>query len=302
MIANRVRRTNEFDRVKEQTAAHTQSKELYARHTTDGFPFRHIRNIMKLNRNRIDDLTVSLLGEVAGTEHESYLASMRGRYGFLLMRLSETVSTGKVLDVGSSPGLFTELIRRAGYDTVGLDLNPHKRFPPAAGGLSKNLFLDLKIPVVGADAVQAPFPFKDNSFDAVMLNETIEHFIGSPLSCLNEIRRVLRPGGSLFLTTPNVVALSNRIRMLAGLNIYTPVEILVNVTPYKLHNREYAMYELEDLLLRANFTAEEKRHVNLGGVRLSGVLKVTRDVYYAITLLYPQFRTNLYVRAVPKNK
>ncbi len=249
---------------------------------------------------KIEELTTTLFREIAGTEHEKYLSEMRGRYGFLLARLSETMRTGRILDIGASPGLFTELLRRAGYDAVGIDLNPHKRFPPAAGGKSTNLFLDMKIPVVGADAAQAPFPLKDDSFDAVMLNETIEHFLGSPLPCLNEIRRVLRPGGSLFLTTPNVVALSNRIRMLAGKNIYTPVEVLVNVAPYKLHNREYGMYEIEDLLCRAGFTAEEKRHLNLGGVQLSGALKAVRAVYYAVTALYPRFRTNLYVRAVPK--
>jgi SAM-dependent methyltransferase len=47
----------------------------------------------------------------------------------------------------------------------------------------------------------APLPFDDGSFDLVLLAETIEHVRDVQL-LLSEIRRVLRPGGTLALTTP----------------------------------------------------------------------------------------------------
>jgi SAM-dependent methyltransferase len=47
----------------------------------------------------------------------------------------------------------------------------------------------------------APLPFDDSSFDLVLCTETIEHVRDVQL-LLSEVRRVLRPGGTLALTTP----------------------------------------------------------------------------------------------------
>jgi hypothetical protein len=81
-----------------------------------------------------------------------------------------------------------------------------------------------------------------------------------------------------------------------GRNIYTGVELLINVAPYKLHNREYAMYELEDLAARAGFVVAEKQWLNLGGGGGS-MKKAARPLYYAATSLWPAFRSNLFIRA-----
>ncbi|MEW5944604.1 MAG: class I SAM-dependent methyltransferase [bacterium] len=242
-----------------------------------------------------------LLADVAGAGHETYLAEMRGRYAFLLKRIGETVGRGTVLDVGASPGLFTELLRRSGFDAVGIDLHPDKRFPRAAGGEHANLFAAFGIPVVKSDVATEPFPFRDAAFDAVMMNETIEHLVGSPLRCLEEIRRVLRPAGRLFLTTPNVASLSNRLKFLCGRNIYTPVEVLVNVQPYKLHNREYTMGEILDLLRRAGLRVIEKGHYNFGGAPAGAAETAAKKAYYALTALFPAGRSNIYVCAAPES-
>jgi SAM-dependent methyltransferase len=250
---------------------------------------------MALNRKKINDLINGLSIEVAGTVHEPYLDEMRLRYEFLLRRTGENLPSGRVLDVGASPGIFTLLMIRAGYDTVGLDLFPHKRFPSASGKNEINLFIEKGIPVVGADVAASPFPMADSAFDAVMMNETIEHLSCSPLPCLKEICRTLKPGGLLFLSTPNVVSLANRIRFLAGRNIYTRIEALVNVAPYKLHSREYAMYELEDILGRAGFRVIEKQWLNLGGAPAHKIRKFARSIYYASTALFPRGRSNLFI-------
>ncbi len=47
----------------------------------------------------------------------------------------------------------------------------------------------------------APFPFADTAFDLVLCAETIEH-VRDLQGLLSEVRRVLRPGGTLALTTP----------------------------------------------------------------------------------------------------
>ncbi len=69
--------------------------------------------------------------------------------------------------------------------------------------------------------LDCPLPFEDNAFDAVLCFESVEHF-PDPARLINELGRVTRQGGSLILTTPNV--------------LWEPIHALAAVT--KLHHSE----------------------------------------------------------------
>jgi SAM-dependent methyltransferase len=100
---------------------------------------------------------------------------------------------------------------------------------------------------------EEPFPFDDDAFDVVLFCEVIEHLLMNPLAALREINRVLREGGRLVLTTPNVNRLDNVLSMVAGANIYDPYS---GYGPYGRHNREYNKHELTRLLEFAGFEIE----------------------------------------------
>jgi len=108
---------------------------------------------------------------------------------------------------------------------------------------------------VEADA----FPYTDESFDVVLFCEIIEHLLADPVRALVEVRRVLKPGGTLVLTTPNVARLDNVRKAIAGRNVYDPYS---GYGPYGRHNREYTQEELFALLdangfsVRTMFTAD----------------------------------------------
>jgi SAM-dependent methyltransferase len=89
------------------------------------------------------------------------------------------------------------------------------------------------------------FPYPDGEFDLVIFAEIIEHLLNDPCKVLREIKRVLKPGGVLILTTPNVARLENVARLIHGVNIYDPYS---GYGPYGRHNREYNCHELEQLL------------------------------------------------------
>ncbi len=98
------------------------------------------------------------------------------------------------------------------------------------------------------------FPFDDASLDAVLFCEIIEHLLMNPVAVLREISRILRPGGSLVLTTPNVCRLPNMVHLIEGHSIYDPYS---GYGPYGRHNREYTMAELVSLLEFVGFDVVE---------------------------------------------
>lgn len=98
-----------------------------------------------------------------------------------------------------------------------------------------------------------PFPFENEEFDVVLFCEIIEHLLINPAAVLKEIKRVLKPNGTLILTTPNVSRLENVARMIAGVNIYDPYS---GYGPYGRHNREYNKHELYLLLNYLGFTVD----------------------------------------------
>jgi SAM-dependent methyltransferase len=109
----------------------------------------------------------------------------------------------RALDLGCGDGRLTTLLRAraltaADVSRVALD-RASSRLPGAT-----------LVPL----EPDAPLPFADSAFDLVLCAETIEHVRDVQL-LLSEVRRVLRPGGELALTTPSHSRLTG-LRVLAG--------------------------------------------------------------------------------------
>jgi SAM-dependent methyltransferase len=108
-------------------------------------------------------------------------------------------SLGTVLDAPSGQGALSRDLEHRGY-TVFL------------GDLAKDNVLYQNGRLSQFD-IGAGWPFKNNSFDYIMCIEGIEH-IENPHHVLRESFRVLRDGGYLVVTTPNIMTIKSRIRFL----------------------------------------------------------------------------------------
>lgn len=107
------------------------------------------------------------------------------------------------------------------------------------------------------DAEKDTFPYADASFDTVLCCELLEHLTADPMHMMSEIHRVLKPGGTLLITTPNVA--SHRA-IHAILNGYHPSFFPAYILPRKpgedaeaRHNREYTAKEVHLLFWEAGF-------------------------------------------------
>lgn len=75
--------------------------------------------------------------------------------------------------------------------------------------IRQNRKLPKKIPIHKDVSLHEPLPFADNSFDVVVLSEVLEH-LGTYLMVIAETGRILKSGGYLIFTTPNIHRLHSR--------------------------------------------------------------------------------------------
>lgn len=97
---------------------------------------------------------------------------------------------GRVLDVGCGTGGLLDELRQAGCETCGVELNPD----------SVKTCLEKGLDVRCGDLSGMDFP--DDMFDTVILWHSLEH-LPSPREALAKIMHILKPGGKLFIYSPN---------------------------------------------------------------------------------------------------
>jgi SAM-dependent methyltransferase len=163
----------------------------------------------------------------------------------------------RVLDLGCGEGHFAALLVQAGMSVVAADiaLEPLRRAREAHPGIEL-----CKL------APDAPLPFEDCRFDAVWAGEVIEH-VADTQSWLSEVRRVLRSGGTLLLSTPDHGPLS-RIAMALSRRHFEQ-----RLDPRSDHLRFYTRHALAALLCDFGFEAID--------VRGAGGLPGARRVLFA---------------------
>lgn len=111
---------------------------------------------------------------------------------------------------------------------------------------------ELSFPMLNLDVERERFPFPDAHFDVALCCELIEHLTADPLHMLIELNRVLKWGGLLILTTPNIASAFSIGKALAGNSPYVYGEY-VPKSHGDRHSREYAPSEIKTALNAAGF-------------------------------------------------
>lgn len=136
-------------------------------------------------------------------DHESEdFARMRGiarQHATMLARSTGPAKGLRLLDIGCSNGLFLDEVRRAGFAVCGAELSPE------SSAFARSHF---DLPVHTGNWRDANFA--DGSFDVVTLFDVIEH-LADPQGELRAIIRLLKPGGLLLQSTPDINGLFPRL-------------------------------------------------------------------------------------------
>lgn len=211
------------------------------------------------------------------TTHERYYRLGKnywwfyGKYRLVLSLLKTYVpafSTQpiKIFDAGCGPGHFMELLREHG-ELVGTDY-AHERI----------LFARREGYLETAQADLRSIPFQDASFDLITTIDTIEH-IREDRAALQELLRVLKPGGVLALTVPAFMLLWGSHDENQG------------------HHKRYRVPEMEGMLAQAGFEVIKATYAELVWfLPLLGIrkLKALKEYFYPAApkddfLLFPDW-------------
>lgn len=144
----------------------------------------------------------------------------------------------KILDVGCGNGWQTQFFLE-NNDVYGVDISEANIKQANSRGIKAQV-LDL----------EKPLPFADEYFDVVVCSEVLEHLF-FPAEVIAEIKRVLKTGGKLILSVPNLYCLGNRLAMLYGKKT-TLIEYPFN----EEHIRHYSISGLKKILRSLGFRLE----------------------------------------------
>ena len=115
-----------------------------------------------------------------------------GLWNRRLKIVKKFIRTGKLIDVGCGEGLFIYCAGQQGYDVSGVEISDF------AVQYAKEKF---KLNIINSKLEESNLP--ENSFDIITFWHVLEH-LSSPDITLKEAYRILKPGGFLFLSTPNI--------------------------------------------------------------------------------------------------
>ena len=213
----------------------------------------------------------------------------------------------KILELGANPYFLTEMIQsRFGSEIqtngcpLGLtDGNGEIRagvvsFENSLGGkrtIKNSLF----------NVEEERYPYDDSSFDLIICQELIEHLLFSPTFMLNEIHRVLKKGGKLIMTCPNVARIDVLRRIFANKNPTWGYVRVVGSSDqrqpdwpgshgvYGRHNHEYTLPEATDLVRGCGFKILESECVTFCLPKVE--LSLSNPRLFLQTLIYRSMKS-----------
>lgn len=139
---------------------------------------------------------------------------------------------GRILDAGCGEGVLVEKYAQQGWDIIGVDKNYGSAY------VREGNILEI--------------PFEDNHFDTVMALDVLEHLnYNQQVPALAELKRVLKPGGTIIFSCPNLAHFTGRLKLMFRGK-------LLRTASWGHHPGDRPMCEYEELFSHAGFELMER--------------------------------------------
>jgi len=239
------------------------------------------------------DNPIDLLGIGAGDSEYQYLQNLKLSYK---RTLKDTVpllpKDAKVLEIGSLFGVVSIALTQLSFDVTGTDISEFH-----ASIKLQELYKKNNITFDKVNLHDYSLPYADESFNMVIICEVLEHLNFNPLPVLQEINRVLKKGGYVYIAMPNQACIDNRLKMLTGRSVHDPIQYFFDQLDgnkniiVSRHWKEYTMAESVEMVDRMGFEITKNYFFSENSPRKKTVFTVFRRLAY----LLPSLRSSLVV-------
>ena len=135
----------------------------------------------------------------------------RNRHEACILGVSKLFRGGELLELGAGGGVVARSLIERGLEFSRYTLS--EASSSALSGLEQSVD-DPRVETLRLDAEHVPGDLSGR-FDAVIMVALIEHLV-DPVGAMQRIRRCLKPGGFVYVDTPNVAKFTRRAKLLAG--------------------------------------------------------------------------------------
>jgi SAM-dependent methyltransferase len=254
------------------------------------------------SKEATDQVIVEIENYIKSTAQELHHYIFNEHYERLIYTardLERTINkSDRILDIGSFPYFLPAYLSLKGFNNIiSMDIPRVDDFPLSEAWNFKTLPIDIE---------DALIPLEDSSLDVVLLLEVFEHLYHRPNQVFREIRRVLKPGGRLIISTPNGAKLSAYAKAIFkkqfGTKIYEWSDVYEKYG-YFAHIREYSLQEIEEYLVNFDFCVEKASRLSffqLDNPHADGAKKLIYSAYrVAAPILHfvPFMQNNIYLIA-----
>ena len=204
--------------------------------------------------DRVVEVAKPLLNN-SGDYHKTHAARLARTAELLVEMVEEVGEDCRILELGTSG--FLPVLLKSLFPSVSIDVTDYD-------GERKEGERLRSVSVAGQSAEVRAFtvdleydmlPVEDETYDIVICCEVLEHMEIDPMFMLSEVNRVLKTGGKLFLTTPNVLSARAFTRIFEGYPPYFFMQYHKS-REYHRHNYEYSAKMLWSTLKCAGFDSK----------------------------------------------
>lgn len=183
---------------------------------------------------------------------DAYHKSHRKRIGrTMTVLLDEQPTEGKLLEIGTTA--VVPIMLKKFVPDLKVHVTEYKLDKPIKGKTTlKKAGETRSCPAYRVNIEETPLPVEDETFDYILCCEVLEHMEQDPMFMMSEINRVMKPGGTLILTTPNVVSSGGITRMLKNVEPYFYMQYRKSGSTDR-HNYEYSLWSISQVMKASGF-------------------------------------------------